>query len=1198
MFLNTKKSIILFLIVIILIVIIPISFADDNVTLSNQTSNHYYFDSNVENDTGNGSFSNPYKYLTDERVPDNSVIHLADGEYNFTPVNSKENLTFHGQNMTRTVIKGNGNVLLVDRSFTLSDITFVNVPIFNQGNLNAVNCIFENTTGYNYLGKNLSHGGAIYSVSSSYSTHLTNCSFINNSAYCGGAIFVKGAILEVSGCSFINNNAWSYGGAIACEFQGSHKPRVKITNSTIAGSHASFGSAIALIESVSELSGMIIKNNTAEYQGGGIYSIYGNLTVERTSFEENSAKYGSAIFADASQNFSLNDNQFISNNATWYGTVYSLLNNNTDFKLNFFANNHALDFNETYETDFFNIFISNGNYALLVSDDDFNGKLPSSFLSEYLTPVKDQQGGGNCWAFSTLATLESSIYKMTGQILDLSEGNMKNLMSRYSLYGWSLDPNNGGYDDMAVGYLTSWLGPVLENQDSYEDINSISAVYNSFTHIQNIMNIKRSSLTDNDAIKRAIVNYGAVFSSIYMFPVYDSKQKKYVQYESFDMSCNHAVALVGWDDEFNVLGAPGKGAWIAKNSWGPNWGNDGYFYVSYYDRTCAKVGVEDASFVFVFNDTMKFDKNYQYDLPGKSDYFLNTTNTVWYKNRFIATDDEYLAAVSTYFEKDTNWEVSVYVNGDFKLKKSGFSHSSYQTIELGELIPLQTGDVFEIVFKIKVRGDAGVPISEFISLNNYFYHENISFISYDGKNWKDLYNLTWEYPLHTYNSQVACIKAFTVFERINTTLTLDIDYNGYNPVEITANVLNQYSRPVRGGIVSFNMSGEIVNVTVSNGVAKLIYNFNRGFNGIEAEYLSNGFVPSKDNVTIFVDKHDVNMTCDMTVDRDNLDVRVNISKNVDGNIQITLDNKSYTLSLVSGKLNHAFSRLDYGSHIIRFELDPNLFECGFQTLTFNITVKRTVLVLSDFTTVAYSNKIYNVKLFDVYGKSLKDKFVFYTLNGKTIKVKTNGNGEIEIPLSLANKVYPLSVKFLDDDDYIGSHASSKITVLARIIGNKNVVGYNAYKVTYKFRAYDDNMKFTKGIKVTVKVNKKTYKLETDKKGYVKLSILLKKGKYKITASCKGFKVSNKITVKKSLITKNIKVGKGKKIKFKAKLLNSKGKSYKNKKITFKFKGKKYNVKTNKKGIATLKISKKYKKGKYVITTCYGKLKIKNKIKIR
>ena len=84
MFLNTKKSIILFLIVIILIVIIPISFAEDNVTLSNQTSNHYYFDSNVENDTGNGSFSNPYKYLTDERVPDNSVIHLADGEYNFT----------------------------------------------------------------------------------------------------------------------------------------------------------------------------------------------------------------------------------------------------------------------------------------------------------------------------------------------------------------------------------------------------------------------------------------------------------------------------------------------------------------------------------------------------------------------------------------------------------------------------------------------------------------------------------------------------------------------------------------------------------------------------------------------------------------------------------------------------------------------------------------------------------------------------------------------------------------------------------------------------------------------------------------------------------------------------------------------------------------------------------------------------------
>ena len=63
-------------------------------------------------------------------------------------------------------------------------------------------------------------------------------------------------------------------------------------------------------------------------------------------------------------------------------------------------------------------------------------------------------------------------------------------------------------------------------------------------------------------------------------------------------------------------------------------------------------------------------------------------------------------------------------------------------------------------------------------------------------------------------------------------------------------------------------------------------------------------------------------------------------------------------------------------------------------------------------------------------------------------------------------------------------------------------------------------------------------------------------------------------------------------------MNSKGKILKNKKITFKFKNKIYKVKTNKKGIATLKITKKYKVGKYAITSSYGKLKVQNKIIIK
>ena len=91
--------------------------------------------------------------------------------------------------------------------------------------------------------------------------------------------------------------------------------------------------------------------------------------------------------------------------------------------------------------------------------------------------------------------------------------------------------------------------------------------------------------------------------------------------------------------------------------------------------------------------------------------------------------------------------------------------------------------------------------------------------------------------------------------------------------------------------------------------------------------------------------------------------------------------------------------------------------------------------------------------------------------------------------------------------------------------------------------------------------------------------------------------SNKITFKPTLSAKNIVKKKSKKIKFSAKLVDKNGKALKNKKITFKIKGKKYKVKTNKKGVATLTL-KKLKVGNYKITSSYGGCTIKNTIKIK
>lgn len=66
----------------------------------------------------------------------------------------------------------------------------------------------------------------------------------------------------------------------------------------------------------------------------------------------------------------------------------------------------------------------------------------------------------------------------------------------------------------------------------------------------------------------------------------------YAQYTwDADAVTNHAVVIVGYDDNYpatNFLSEhqpPADGAWIVRNSWGPQYGEDGYFYLSYYDRT-------------------------------------------------------------------------------------------------------------------------------------------------------------------------------------------------------------------------------------------------------------------------------------------------------------------------------------------------------------------------------------------------------------------------------------------------------------------------------------------------------------------------------------------------------------------------------------------------------------------------------------
>lgn len=403
----------------------------------------------------------------------------------------------------------------------------------------------------------------------------------------------------------------------------------------------------------------------------------------------------------------------------------------------------------------------------------------------FVTEVKNQRNTSLCWAFSLASNLETSLLTREQKYYDLSEEQLAYFWANRVNDPLGNTPNDKitrtqsdyhgtGNGRVASFFLSTWSGMTTEEKVPFQSSAVTwpdSLAYDTSAYMEDAI----FSQYTVDRTKQLLMEYNSVSAMIYMLD-------NYYYPDTASYSCpqsglvNHAVTIVGWDDTYSkenfpsASGVNNDGAWIVKNSYGKNWGKNGYFYLSYEDKSITNLVSNTAM------TTPAYPNNYFYDgaaagtvtFPGKT-----INNGYYVSNIFKATagngKDEELGEIVTAVPQDnTDFQIQVYT--DLKNTSDPTSGTpayaepvdytqplaGIHTIHLNTPVKIPQGTFYSVVIRIP-DGSNKFYVEKTTTSTSWFtatagIDPDQSFFSTSGKKWYDAgnqYNCCFSVKAHT-----------------------------------------------------------------------------------------------------------------------------------------------------------------------------------------------------------------------------------------------------------------------------------------------------------------------------------------------------------------------------------------------------------------------------------------------------------------